>query len=154
MQVREFGTRSRGPFRNLMDVGYGVSQILPVVTELVRSQGAGIHLLQQPEAHLHPSAQAALGCFLCRIASSTHQVIVETHSDYLLDRVRMDVRDGEDGALRPEDVAILFFERRNLAVRIHSIGIDAEGNIVGAPDGYRQFFMEEVSRSLWKQRPD
>ncbi len=63
----------------------------------------------------------------------------------------MDVRDGQDGVLKPREVAILFFERRNLAVRIHSLRIDAEGNVVGAPTGYRRFFMEEVSRSLWKQ---
>ena len=154
LRVRKFGRRAKGPFRNLMDVGYGVSQILPLVTELLRSRGKSIHLLQQPEVHLHPSAQAALGSFLCQIASSRRQVIVETHSDYLLNRVRMDVRDSEDGVLKPRDIAILFFERRNLGVRIHSLRIDAEGNVVGAPIGYRRFFMEEVSRSLWKQRAD
>lgn len=152
VRVRKFGKRSKGPFRNLMDVGYGVSQILPVITELVRSTQPSLHLLQQPEVHLHPSAQAALGGFLCRIARPERQILVETHSDYLLNRVRMDVRDGEDGALKPEEVSILFFERRNLAVRIHSLRIDAEGNVIGAPPGYRRFFMEEVSRSLWDQR--
>ena len=59
----------------------------------------------------------------------------------------MDVRDGTTD-LRPEDVSILFFERRNLAVRIHSLRVDSEGNIVDAPSSYRRFFMTEMYRSV------
>ena len=110
-------------------------------------------LLQQPEVHLHPSAQAALGSLFCRVAAWKRQLIVETHSDHLIDRVRMDVRDGV-GTLKPEDVSILYFERRNLDVRLHSLRIDNEGNILDAPPGYRRFFMEEVSRSLWRREMD
>ena len=109
-------------------------------------------LLQQPEVHLHPRAQAAMGSLFCQVAGPERQLVVETHSDHMLDRVRMDIRDGE-GALKPEDVSILFFERKDLDVKIHSLRIDEEGNILHAPEGYRQFFMEETSRSLWKQRP-
>ena len=142
---------SRGPPRNLIDVGYGVSQVLPVITELLRSDAPSMFLLQQPEVHLHPSAQAALGSLFCQVAGPDRQIVVETHSDHLLDRVRMDVRDGE-GRLKPEDVSILFFERGELDVRIHSLRIDEQGNIIDAPDSYRGFFMEETARSLWKRR--
>ena len=141
---------AKGPRRNLIDVGYGVSQVLPVVTELLRQDAPKMFLLQQPEVHLHPRAQAALGSLFCRIAAWDRQLIIETHSDHLLDRVRMDVRDSA-GSLRPEDVSILYFERGNLDVRIHSLRIDHEGNILDAPPSYRQFFMDEVKRSLWKQ---
>ena len=68
LQVRKLGQKVKGPLRNLIDVGYGVSQVLPVVTELLRSDSKAVHLLQQPEVHLHPSAQAALGSLFCRIA--------------------------------------------------------------------------------------
>ena len=101
--------------------------------------------------HLHPSAQAALGSFFCQVAKPDRQLVVESHSDHLLDRVRMDVRDGTTD-LKPDDVSILFFERKDLAVRIHSLRIDQEGNIEGAPDGYRSFFLEETARSLWKRQ--
>ena len=148
MQIRKFGKRLKGPPHNLIDVGYGVSQALPVVTELLRSDSPTMFLLQQPEVHLHPSAQAALGSLFCSVASTGKQLIVETHSDHLMDRVRMDVRDGVSD-LRPEDVSILFFERDELDVRIHSLGIDEQGNITDAPQSYRRFFMEEVRRSLW-----
>ena len=150
LQVRRFDGNAKGPQRNLIDVGYGVSQVLPIVTELLRQDAPNMFLLQQPEVHLHPRAQAALGSLFCRIATWNRQLIVETHSDHLLDRVRMDVRDGA-GALRPEDVSILYFERGNLDVSIRSLRIDGEGNVLDAPPSYRQFFMDEVRRSLWKQ---
>ena len=110
VQVRKFGSRAKGPQRNLIDVGYGVSQVLPVITELLRRDAPTMFLLQQPEVHLHPSAQAALGSLFCQVAGPKRQLVIEKHSDHLLNRVRMDVRDTET-KLKPEDVSILFFER-------------------------------------------
>ena len=140
--------RRKGPWRNLIDVGYGVSQALPVLTELLRPDGPTMFLLQQPEVHLHPQAQAALGTLFCQTAASGRQLVIETHSDYIIDRVRMDVRDGTTG-LKPEDVSILYFEPGDLNVKIHSIRIDQAGNVLDAPEGYRQFFTDEMMRSIW-----
>ena len=151
VQVRRFASHAKGPDRNLIDVGYGVSQVLPVITELLRSDTPPMFLLQQPEVHLHPSAQAALGSLFCAVAGPKRQLVVETHSDHLIDRVRMDVRDGET-KLNPDNVSILYFEHTGLDVSIHSLGIDQDGNITDAPAGYRQFFMEETTRSLWKRK--
>ena len=152
VQVRKFGDRRlKGPFRNLADVGYGVSQALPLITELLRESAArDMFLLQQPEVHLHPSAQAALGSLFCRTATRDRQLIVETHSDNLMNRVRMDVRDGVS-KLKPSEVSILYFQRNALDVKIHSLEIDEEGNILNAPDDYRRFFMKEITRSLWRR---
>ena len=147
LQIRRFGRRAKGPPRNLIDVGYGVSQVLPVITELFRDSDTPLSLLQQPEVYLHPSAQAALGSLFCEIAGPRRQLVVETHSDHLLDRVRMDVRDAKT-ELKPDDVSILFFERDDLHVRIHSLRLDGEGNVLDAPSSYRRFFMEETRRSL------
>ena len=147
IQIRKYGSKSKGPRRNLIDVGYGVSQVLPVVTELLRPDAPKMFLLQQPEVPLHPSAQAALGGLFCRIAGPKRQLVIETHSDHLLDRVRMDVRDGT-AALKPEDISILYFERGDLDVRIHSLRLDEQGNVLDAPPSYRAFFMEETRRSL------
>ena len=149
VQIWKYGARGRrkGPPRNLIDVGYGVSQALPVLTELLRADSPSMCLLQQPEVHLHPSAQAALGSLLCRVAAESRQLVVETHSDHLLDRVRMDVHD-ETTPLKADDVSILFFERGELDVKIHSLRLDDEGNVLDAPPTYRQFFMEEMNRSI------
>ncbi len=132
--------------RNIIDVGYGVSQSLPVIVNLIEDNHP-LLLLQQPEVHLHPRAQAGLGSILCAAATQNRRILVETHSDYLIDRVRMDVRDKKTD-LTHEDVSILFFERIGPGVKIHDISIDEEGNICGAPPSYRQFFMDEVNRDL------
>jgi len=147
LQIKETNSGTGSPLRNLADVGYGVSQVLPVVTELLRPEAPPAFLLQQPEVHLHPSAQAALGSLFCQAARPGKLLIVETHSDYLLDRIRMDLRDDKTD-LRPQDVAILFFERIDRAVRIHRLTLDKEGNILNAPSSYRAFFMQEMQRSL------
>ena len=140
------GTRN-APGRNLVDVGYGVNQALPILTELMREDSPDMCLLQQPEVHLHPSAQAALGTLFCSIAATSMQLMVETHSDHLLDRVRMDVRDGKT-ELKAEDVSVLFFEPGELDVTIHSMRLDEDGNVLDAPPTYRQFFLAEMQRSI------
>ena len=148
--------RRKGPWRNLVDVGYGVAQTLPLLVELLHIDIPPVadwpayrplFLLQQPEVHLHPQAQAALGTLFCQVAARGRQLVIETHSDYIIDRVRMDVRDGTTG-LKPEDISILYFEPGDLVVKIHSITIDDYGNLDGAPTGYRQFFSDELTRSI------
>ena len=139
--------RPVGPWRNLVDTGYGVSQILPLVCRL-SDPGTRVHLVQQPEIHLHPKAQAALGSFLCEwVAEERGQLIIETHSQYLLNRVRMEVRDsGID--IGPDDVSVAFFESHGLESKIANIGFDGLGNVQGAPPGYDSFFVDEVTRSI------
>ena len=153
LQIRKFGNRRKGRPRNLIDVGYGVSQVLPTLTEILRNNGPSTFLLQQPEVHLHPSVQAALGTLFCQVAAGGRQIVVETHSDYLIDRVRMDVRD-QTTDLKPEDVSILYFEPADLDVKIHSIRLDEMGNVLDAPHSYSQFFMEEVNRSIGLTKPN
>ena len=75
LHVRMYGKRAKGPMRNLVDVGYGVSQVLPVITELFRQRETSIFLLQQPEVHLHPSAQAALGSLFCEVAARGKAIV-------------------------------------------------------------------------------
>ena len=147
LEIRKFGTKKKGKKRNLIDVGYGVSQILPVVAELFRPDGPSMFLFQQPEVHLHPSAQAALGSLFCETATSGRQLIVETHSDYIVDRILLDIRD-QRTALKPDDVSILYFEREDQDVVIHSIRIDKEGNVLNSPEGYRRFFKDELNRII------
>ena len=157
LEVRRLGKEESDPFQiqikvagpafNLVDVGYGVSQVLPIVVDAVRGRKGSTFLLQQPEVHLHPKAQAELGSFLATLAKhDDKRFVIETHSDYLVDRIRMDVRDGK--YLSPEDVALLYFERRNGSVEIKHLELDRLGNIINAPAGYRQFFLEEEMRLL------
>jgi hypothetical protein len=157
--VRRLGRKAGDPFRilvklggaerNLVDVGYGVSQVLPFLVDIVRAQRGQMFLLQQPEVHLHPRAQAGLGSFLAAVAAQEKkQFLVETHSDALIDRVRLDIRDRKSG-LSPQDALILFFERgKGDIVSVHQVKVDAQGNLVGAPPSYRSFFLGEEARLL------
>ncbi|MCY4099713.1 MAG: DUF3696 domain-containing protein [Rhodobacteraceae bacterium] len=147
IQVRKAHGNNIGEWRNLMDVGFGVSQLLPFLVHLARPSTEFMLNFQQPEVHLHPSGQAGLGSLLCEAATKRH-ILVETHSDFLIDRVRMDVRD-KKSTLKPEDVSILYFERINTdEVKIHNIRIDDNGSIKDSPPNYREFFSQELDKSL------
>ncbi len=133
---------------NLLDVGYGVSQVLPILVDATQSTSAPL-LLQQPEVHLHPKAQAELGSFFADLA--THRgavpVLIETHSDYIIDRVRADIRDDRT-ELKAEDVRIVYFSRSDGSVSCHDIRIDDNGNLIDPPAEYRHFFIDETRRIL------
>jgi hypothetical protein len=155
--IRRIGRKEGDPFQlqvkiagsaiNLVDVGYGVNQVLPIIVDAIREPPGSTFLLQQPEVHLHPRAQAELGSFLASLAKQQQKrFVVETHSDYLVDRIRMDIRDGKH--LKPDDVAVLYFEQLGGAAQVRTMEIDDFGNLVDVPPGYRQFFLEEERRML------
>ncbi|MCI0512372.1 AAA family ATPase [candidate division KSB1 bacterium] len=155
VEVKRKGQKESDPFQlsvktagqafNLVDVGYGVSQVLPIIVDVIQNPTNSTFLLQQPEVHLHPRAQAELGSFLATFAKEENKCfVIETHSDYLIDRIRMDIREKKN--LSPEDVSILYFEGAQGSVEIHPLRIDEFGNIVNTPSTYRQFFMQEERR--------
>jgi hypothetical protein len=137
----QVGVKSGGRTFNLLDVGYGVSQALPILVDTLQQAGAfETFLLQQPEVHLHPRAQAELGTFFAKQAKGTRRFVIETHSDYLVDRIRMEIR---RKVLTPEDVSLLYFERGKSGATIHNLELDANGSITNPPPGFRQFFLKE-----------
>ena len=135
-----------GPHANIMDVGYGVSQSLPILVDVMAATGRTF-LLQQPEVHLHPRGQAELASLFVEAAAGKrgNRFLIETHSDYIIDRVRISVR---KRILKPDDVSILYFEPAGAAVTIHALTLDADGNLRNAPAGYRDFFLKETDRLL------
>ena len=134
-----------GAYANIMDVGYGVSQSLPILVD-VRRASRRTFLLQQPEVHLHPRAQASLAVLFTESwRRNENRFLIETHSDYIVDRIRILVRKGD---LKADDVSILYFESKRSSVVIHNIGLDADGNLRNVPDGYRDFFLQETDQLL------
>ena len=129
---------------NLTDVGYGVHSLLPLVHAISVADTPSIFLLQQPEIHVHPVAQAKLAQYM---AEGPHDFIIETHSDHLVDRFRLCVM---EQILRPEELLILYFEKDKggSETQIHNILVDSQGNIVDPPDSYREFFLTETKRLL------
>ena len=168
IKVRRHGKQISDPFQlqvkvqsgshaNIMDVGYGVSQSLPILVSLLSGEENGASgrrydraaktfLLQQPEVHLHPRGQAELAELFARVANKGHnRFLIETHSDYIVDRIRILVR---RELLRPNDVSIIFFEPKRNAAKMHNITLDKFGNLKNAPPSYRSFFLKETDRLL------
>jgi predicted ATPase len=136
----------QGLSRNLIDVGYGVSQVLPLLFEALSPDSPRTLLIQQPEVHLHPKAQAELATFMTALSKTTgNRFVVETHSDYFVNRMRTLIREKKTSV---DDVAILYFERRKHDVKIHRLQIDELGNLIKPPRSYRQFFIKEAGRFL------
>ena len=141
----------RGPSSNITDVGYGVSQILPILVYILDPDIAKRHqinfsLLQQPEVHLHPRAQAELSSLLATAASQGGRAfVVEMHSDYMIDRARIEIRKGN---IRPEDVSLIYFEPKGNVVKVHNISFDKIGNMEGVPPHYGEFFMTEYRQLM------
>ena len=156
IRVRRLGKQMSDPFQlqvkarsgmpaNIMDVGYGVSQSLPILVD-ISSHMDTVFLLQQPEVHLHPRAQAELATvFAESVRENGNSFMIETHSDHIVDRMRILVRQGKIPA---EDLSIVYFEPVKNAVQIHNIEVDGDGNLENVPPGYRDFFLRESDRLL------
>jgi hypothetical protein len=142
----ELGVNIGGNRLRVSDVGYGVSQSLPIIVELVARQNRSWFALQQPEVHLHPRAQAALGNVLMNVASDPgHRFLVETHSDYLIDRFRTSYRDSDHKI----SCQVVFFERGSRGNLLHPVPIQEDGNYSDVqPDSFREFFINEELRVL------
>jgi predicted ATP-dependent endonuclease of OLD family len=149
--VKNFGKDFSSPFQleivledkplNIGNVGYGVSQALPVLVELIaRTKGACL-AIQQPEVHLHPRAQAALGeLFYSAAAKDGKKLFIETHSDFIVDRFRATMRNNDAVV----DAQALFFERKDGFNRVHTIPIHKDGKYDdNQPDSFRKFFIRE-----------
>jgi len=137
---------------NLRWMGYGVSQSLPIFVELLDRKEGSWFGIQQPEVHLHPRAQACLGDVFFQMANlDKKRFIVETHSDFTIDRFRMNYR-GKFTTKQREKLPhsqIIFFERKNGQNTVTPLAIDAHGELPSdQPDSYRNFFIKEQMRLL------
>ena len=144
----------RGIQSNIIDTGYGISQILPLLVRLFTSdiqkkrypiRKGTRFLLQQPEVHLHPKAQAELASLLIQSAKINNSFLIETHSDYILDRVRIEIRKGN---ISHNHVSLIYLESTKNGVQAHNILFDKQGNLIKVPTGYRDFFIKESNRFL------
>lgn len=144
--------------------GFGISYSLPIVLALLAMSGEmgedksdsrltswfqamrqnpGILLIENPEAHLHPKGQTSMGRLLALAASAGVQIVVETHSDHLIDGIRLAVRN--EVTVSKDNVAIKFLERdKNGATQIRDIQVKADGKLDHWPRG----FFDQVSINL------
>jgi hypothetical protein len=157
IEIKKYGDDAAAPFEvdavldgkplSLINVGYGVSQSLPVFVEIVTRPKGSWFAIQQPEVHLHPRAQASLGDAFFEMAAVDHKhFLIETHSDFTIDRFRMNYR---RKAVRKPNSQVLFFERRNKRNTVTPLPITSAGELPSnQPDSYRKFFITEEMRVL------
>ncbi len=130
-------------FHRPIHVGFGLTQVLPIVVAALSASKGDLLLIENPEVHLHPAGQALMGQFLADVARAGVQVIVETHSDHILNGVRRAVRSQR---LEPEQVAIHFFRPR-IADEAQAISpqLDKSGNIDVWPEGFFDQFDKDMN---------
>jgi hypothetical protein len=139
----KLGNKSLG----IIDVGYGVSQALPLIVEFFYRPINTTFAVQQPEIHLHPKAQAALGDIIYKIARTDKKMFfIETHSDYLVDRFRNNIGSSK---LKKVSSQVLFFERTENGNKVHAIPINGDGSYSSKqPKAFRKFFVNEEIKLL------
>ena len=126
--------------------GFGVTQVLPIVVAALSLDEGGLLMVENPEVHLHPAGQAQIGRFLAEVASEGRQVILETHSDHVLNGVRRAVK---DGVLDHDKAALHFFrtleEQSKGCSPVESPELDKYGKIDYWPDGFFDQFDKDIS---------
>jgi len=129
----------------ITDVGFGISQILPVIVQCFYVPAKSTLFFEQPEIHLHPSVQSHLGdLFLEAIkmkengADRNTQIVVESHSEHLIRRIQRRIA---EGAVSPDDVAIYFIHHGKDGAKMEALNIDLFGNVTNWPNN---FFGDEL----------
>ena len=127
----------------ISNVGYGVSQILPLIIEVLAKQKDMWYAIQQPEIHLHPRGQAAFGELIYDTQKSDNKTfIIETHSDYIVDRFRLCVNKNKEETA--DEFQVLFFERTNDGNQVTPIKIQSNGKYAdNQPKSFQEFFIKE-----------
>lgn len=130
-------------FHRPIHAGFGITQVLPIVVATLSATHNSLVLIENPEVHLHPAGQAQMGQFLAEVAQSGVQVILETHSDHILNGIRRAVKAGR---LSAEQVAIHFFQSRSDdEAQVVSPILDRTGNIDTWPDGFFDQFDKDMN---------
>lgn len=155
--IKELGKKDSSPFEimilykdveiKLPNVGYGVSQSLPIIIEILSSKNTCFSI-QQPEVHLHPKAQAAFGSFLFNaVNNDNNKFIIETHSDFAINRFRHKLNQTKKEI--NFNSKVLFFERTKSGNIVTSIDLNNDGSYSKkVPQSYRDFFIDEELRLL------
>ena len=134
-------------FHRPVHTGFGLTQVLPIVVAALSANQGGLLLIENPEVHLHPVGQAAMGRFLAEVSAAGVQVILETHSDHVLNGIRRAVR---SGTVPADEVALHFFrprreEEQGRVVQVQSPVLDSDGNIDTWPEGFFDQFDKDMN---------
>ncbi len=119
-----------------VNVGFGITYVLPVVVALISAKPGDIILLENPEAHIHPKGQRILGELLAAVGAGGVQVILETHSDHVMNGIRVAVKKGR---LKPENTQFFYFYKDKNDSYRHKVicpVLDEDGRLSEWPEGF------------------
>lgn len=129
-------TAPRSPEVLLTDVGFGISQVLPVIVQAEFAKTGSTLIFDQPEAHLHPGAQSALADVLINAAKARDlQLIIESHSEHFLRRLQRRIAEDED-TVTSDDVALYFCAASDEGSVLTPLQLDPYGSISNWPDNF------------------
>lgn len=126
-----------------INVGFGLTQVLPIIVSTLAAKPGDLLLIENPEVHLHPAGQVMMGSYLADVANSGVQVIIETHSDHVLNGIRRGVK---KGSLEPEQVSLHFFRPPTDGLdQVVSPKLDYSGNVDVWPEGFFDQFDKDMN---------
>lgn len=141
--------QSSAPEVLITDVGFGISQVLPVLVQCFYVQPNSTLFFEQPEIHLHPSVQSHLGDLFIEATKAREkgkprntQIIVESHSEHLIRRIQR--RIAED-VIKPEDIALFFIRQQKGKAVIEEMNLDIFGNITNWPENFFGNDLEDLA---------
>ena len=122
-------------FLNPYNIGFGITYLLPIIVTCLTAPENSLVIIENPEAHLHPQGQSRVGQFLSRVASSGVQVIIETHSDHVINGIRIS---GAKGVLPCDSVNINFFSqaRKATSPNVELVKLKEKGELTHWPVGF------------------
>lgn len=139
-----FGNTNRYKPEN---VGFGITYCLPVVVALLTARPGELIIIENPESHIHPKGQAELGKLIAKTAMNNVQIIIETHSDHILNGIRVAVKEGD---ISKDKVVAFYFEKlidpSEQYSKITNIEIDNKGEL----SEYPKHMLDEWSSQLLK----
>ena len=135
---------------NFADTGCGTAQILPIIIQSLISKKDSLTLIEQPEVHLHPKVQADLADFFISVASEETKFLLETHSDYFIERIRYAIMNND---IPVENLAIYYIEQDEAkkSSTINKIEINSDGQYLNLPESFITNFKLQETRKITKK---
>lgn len=131
------------------NVGFGISYVLPIVLVLLTAEEGKIIVIENPESHIHPRGQAELGKLISLAANAGAQLFVETHSDHILNGIRVAVK---EGLVDKSNVNVLYFEKttteKEQFTKITQIKVDKNGTLSEFPKDFLDEWSNQISKLI------
>jgi predicted ATPase len=152
-QIRMKNSFSNGEAVLATNIGFGISYVIPIILTALIAEKNSLFIVENPEAHLHPSAQSRIGRFLTKMTSTGVNIIIETHSDHVLNGIQLGLAEKD---LNPEDATINFFskEQDSNQPTVETIKINERGELSKWPKGFFDQSQQDYASLLKLRRND